>query len=87
MPSQYAFDYFQNDCKNRNTLVVLPTGVGKTGVMALSPFGLCKKRMLIITPGTTIRNTVFEALDPLNADNFWYKQRGVNARAINAESY
>ena len=74
MPSQYAFDYFQNDCKNRNTLVVLPTGVGKTGVMALSPFGLCKKRMLIITPGTTIRNTVFEALDPLNADNFWYKQ-------------
>lgn len=30
--------------------------------------------MLIITPGTTIRNTVFEALDPLNADNFWYKQ-------------
>ncbi len=67
-------EYFRSDYTNKNALVVLPTGVGKTGVMALAPFGLCKKRMLIITPGTTIRNTVLDALDPLNADNFWYKQ-------------
>lgn len=72
--------YFRGEYENRNALVVLPTGVGKTGVMALAPFSLCSKRTLIITPGTTIRNTVIDSLNPENPDNFWYKtnvfQRG-----------
>lgn len=72
--------YFRSEYENRNALIVLPTGVGKTGVMALAPFSLCTKRTLIITPGTTIRNTVIDSLNPENPDNFWYKtnvfQRG-----------
>lgn len=76
-----TLEYFKSNPQNKNALIVLPTGVGKTGVMGLIPFGLCKKRTLIITPGTTIRDTVLESLDPSNPDNFWYKrnviQRGL----------
>lgn len=67
--------YFNSEYLNRNALVILPTGVGKTGVMALAPFNLCKKRTLIITPGTTIKDTVIDNLNPENPDNFWYKTK------------
>ena len=70
-----TLEYFNGNNDNRNALIVLPTGVGKTGVMGLVPFGLCKKRTLIITPGTTIKDTVLENLDPSNPDNFWYKRK------------
>ena len=66
-------EYYSNEYKNRNSLIVLPTGVGKTGVMAMAPFGLAKKRVLIITPATSIRDTVLEAISPDNPENFWYK--------------
>lgn len=68
-----ALEYYTGDYDNRNSLIILPTGVGKTGVMALLPFKLSKKRTLIITPGTAIKDTVIKNLDPLNPDNFWYK--------------
>lgn len=68
-------EYFKNDFKNRNALIVLPTGVGKTGVIALAPFRVCKKRTLVITPGTTIKNTVLDDLDPTNPRNFWYETK------------
>lgn len=69
-----SLEYFSNEPEQRNALIVLPTGVGKTGVMGLLPFGLCKKRTLIITPGTTIRDTVIDSLNPANPENFWYKR-------------
>lgn len=65
--------YEKEEYPNRNALVVLPTGCGKTGVMAIAPFDICKKRTLIITPGNTIRDTVLDSLDPSNANNFWYE--------------
>lgn len=68
-----SLEYFNKEYENRNALIILPTGVGKTGVMGLIPFGLCKKRTLIITPGTTIKDTVLDSLDPTNPDNFWHK--------------
>lgn len=70
-----ALEYFNNEYQNRSALIILPTGVGKTGVMGLLPFGLCNKRTLVITPGTTIKDTVLENLDPMNPDNFWYKTK------------
>ncbi|CEH32836.1 DEAD/DEAH box helicase [Romboutsia lituseburensis] len=78
-PQYEAYEAIQNyysNAKNdnRNALVVLPTGVGKTGIMALAPFGLCKKRTLIITPGNTIKNSVLENLNPENPMNFWYSR-------------
>ena len=65
--------YEKEEYPNRNALVVLPTGCGKTGVMAIAPVDICKKRTLIITPGNTIRDTVLDSLDPSNANNFWYE--------------
>lgn len=77
-PQIEAYDeikkYFTSNYENRNALVVLPTGVGKTGVIGLAPYGICKKRVLIITPWTTIRDTVLDSLNPDYYDNFWLKR-------------
>ena len=43
--------------KRTHAIVVLPTGVGKTGLMGLLPFHICEGRALIITP-----KSVFHAL-------------------------
>jgi superfamily II DNA or RNA helicase len=61
----------------RETLIVMPTGTGKTGVMAILPFGISKGRVLIITPGKIVRKTVFKDFDSIqNPENtFWYKRK------------
>ena len=55
--------------------MVLPTGVGKTGVMALLPYGISKGRVLIIAPQIVIKETVIDALNPILPNNFWLKQK------------
>ena len=50
--------------------MVLPTGVGKTGVMALLPYGISKGRVLIIAPQIVIKETVIDALNPILPNNF-----------------
>lgn len=72
-------EYFESNYTNRNALIILPTGVGKTGLMGIAPFGIAKKRVLIITPGTTIKDTVLESLNPINHDNFWIKRKVFNS--------
>lgn len=67
-------EYYEKDDYNRNALIVLPTGVGKTGVMAIVPFGISKGRVLIITPWTSIRDSVVNSLNPDSYDNFWLKR-------------
>ncbi|MBP2027453.1 superfamily II DNA or RNA helicase [Acetoanaerobium pronyense] len=67
-------EYFNSEYDNRNALVVLPTGVGKTGFMAIAPFGISGGRVLIVTPYTTIKNTVIDALNPDFYNNFWLKR-------------
>ncbi|MBU3205561.1 DEAD/DEAH box helicase family protein [Clostridium algidicarnis] len=74
--------YFNSEYDNRNALVVLPTGVGKTGVIGLAPYGISKGRVLIITPGTTIRETVLESLNPEDYDNFWLKRKVFNSKVL-----
>lgn len=61
--------------KNTHAIVVLPTGVGKTGLMGLLPFHICEGRSLIITPQLTIKDTVVDSLDPENPESFWYKRK------------
>ena len=58
--------------KNKHThaIVVLPTGVGKTGLMGILPFHICKGRALIITPQLTIKDAVVDSLDPENPESF-----------------
>lgn len=65
--------YFNSQQKERGeALIVLPTGTGKTGVMAIAPYAVSKKRVLVITPQTVIANTVMGSLDSSDYKNFWY---------------
>lgn len=72
------YDHFEIKNKQTHAIVVLPTGVGKTGLMGLLPFHICKGRALIITPQLTIKDTVIDSLDPDNPESFWYKRNIFN---------
>ena len=56
--------------------VQLPVGCGKTGLMGLTPFGIARGRVLIITPNVTIRANVIRELN-VSDPNCFYVQRGV----------
>lgn len=72
----HVFDHFRMQGKDSHAVVVLPTGVGKTGLMGLIPFGICQGRCLIITPQLVIKDAVLDSLDPSHPGNFWLS-RGV----------
>lgn len=61
--------------ERKEALIQLPTGTGKTGLMAIAPYGIAKKRVLIITPQTIVRDTVLGSLDVLDPKNFWLFSR------------
>ncbi|SET61924.1 DEAD/DEAH box helicase [Paenibacillus sp. NFR01] len=69
-----AFNHFKTEGSSRDAIIILPTGAGKTGVMALVPYGICKGRVLIITPQLVIKDHVVESLDPSEPGNFWLKR-------------
>ena len=70
-----VYDHFVVKNKQTHAIIVLPTGVGKTGLMGILPFHICKGRALIITPQLTIKDVVVDSLDPENPDNFWFKRK------------
>lgn len=70
-----AYEHYNSEDyneKKRETLITLPTGTGKTGVMAILPFGISEKRTLIITPQLTIKKGVLDALTN-GPDSFYIK--------------
>lgn len=64
--------------KRKEALVVLPTGTGKTGVIAIAPYAVSKKRTLVITPQTVIADTVMGSLDSSDYKNFWYTSKVID---------
>lgn len=71
--------YFSRSQKDRKeAIIVLPTGTGKTGVMAIAPYAVSKKRTLVITPQTVVANTVMGSLDSSDYKNFWYTSNVIN---------
>lgn len=62
-------EYFDEN-EQGEALVVLPTGTGKSGLISIAPYGVCKGRVLIITPGLVTKKSVIKTLRPLE-DNFW----------------
>lgn len=66
-----VFDHFILKGKITDAIVVLPTGVGKTGLMGLLPYGISRGRVLIITPQLVIKDGVVGSLDPDHPNNFW----------------
>lgn len=73
--------HFLVDKSPDHAVVVLPTGAGKTGVMALAPYGICQGRVLIITPQLVIKDHVMESLDPSSPENFWLARQVFEAYA------
>lgn len=69
-----VYEHFIVKNKKTHAVVVLPTGVGKTGLMGLLPYQICNGKVLIITPQLTIKDTVIDSLDPNNPESFWIKQ-------------
>lgn len=56
-------------------LVVLPTGVGKSALIAVLPFGIAQGRILVVAPNLTIKKGLTESLsDP---DENVYRKYGV----------
>lgn len=54
----------QHFAENRTPAIIqIPVGCGKTGLIATLPFGIAKRRVLVITPNTTIRKGITDALE------------------------
>lgn len=67
------YRHFVLEESSEDALVVLPTGVGKSGLMALAPYGISKGRVLVIAPQLTIKDSLVKTMDSSLADNFWIK--------------
>lgn len=61
--------------KSEPVMLQIPVGCGKTGLIAILPFGVAKGRVLVITPNLTIRKGVAEALDIASPKCFWLRTR------------
>ena len=70
------YNHFIRDKNSNHALIVLPTGVGKTGVMGIAPYHISNGKVLIIAPRVAIKDNLIKQLDPINPENFWVK-RGV----------
>ncbi len=71
-------EHFNIRRKESHAIVILPTGVGKTGLMGILPYGIAKGRVLIITPQLMIKNTIIDSLNPTAPGNFWLKRKVFN---------
>lgn len=60
-------------------ILQLPVGCGKSGLIALLPFGLAHGRVLVISPNLTIRDSLHGDLDITNRRSCFWRKRSVLA--------
>ena len=72
-------EYFDQG-KQVPALAVLPTGTGKTGLLAIIPYGIAERRVLIIAPGLVIKRGIMASLDSSRLDNFWLQRKVIMVR-------
>ena len=60
-PQREAYTAIRTHFKihNESAIVQIPVGCGKTGLMAVLPFGVANGRVLIVAPNVTIREATF----------------------------
>lgn len=66
-----AQTHFANTLEH--ALVQLPVGCGKTGLMAVLPFGIAQGRVLVIAPNLEIHSNIYRKLDYTNPESFLRK--------------
>ncbi len=81
-PQVRAYAALQEHFKTQRTepaIIEIPTGCGKTGVICISPFGISQGRVLVVTPGLTIRDELEKAFSSFdNVRNFYLKTEVFN---------
>ena len=58
-------------------ILQLPVGCGKSGLIALLPFGLAHGRVLVISPNTTIRDSLYADLNITDRRSCFWRKRSV----------
>ena len=69
-------DHFAQAAGARDVAVVLPVGCGKSGLIAITPFAVRGRRVLVVAPGTKIRDQLAADLRA-NSDTNFYQRCGV----------
>ena len=65
-----ARDFFSRGHKENHAIVQLPVGCGKTGAMAILPFGISRGRVLVVAPNLIIRDNLLQSLDSHRDNSF-----------------
>lgn len=69
--------HFKDPSAERHVIVQLPTGTGKTGLMAAMPFALCEGKVLILTPGVKLSKDIEKELDIVKNPQNIYARLGI----------
>ncbi len=81
-----AYDFFSRG--ERKALIQVPVGSGKTGLIALLPFGIARGRVLVIAPNLTIRDELKKNLDVTNRRHcFWARCNVLSPEVMSAGPY
>jgi DNA repair protein RadD len=72
---QRLYDYFKSG--NKNAIVQIPVGCGKSGLASLIPFGISHGRVLVIAPNLTIKEGLFEIFDITDRQKCFWRKRDV----------
>ena len=72
---QRLYDYFKSG--EKNAVIQIPVGCGKSGLASLIPFGIAKGRVLVIAPNLTIKDGLFETFDITNRQKCFWRKRDV----------
>lgn len=73
---EHIREHFQQPDAPSEVGVVLPVGCGKSGLIAITPYAIQARRVLVIAPGTRIRGQLGEDLRANSPTNF-YERCGV----------
>ncbi|WBU58767.1 DEAD/DEAH box helicase [Paracoccus sediminicola] len=73
---EHIREYFQQPDAPGEVGIVLPVGCGKSGLIAITPYAIHARRVLVIAPGTRIRGQLGEDLRANSPTNF-YERCGV----------
>jgi superfamily II DNA or RNA helicase len=72
---QAAAKHFSGDHASEAAIEQIPVGCGKSGLIALLPFGVASGRVLVIAPNLGIRRQLGDDLDVTRPDSFYRKAR------------
>ena len=70
--------HFSVEGAEKHVLVQLPTGTGKSALIAVMPFNLAKKKVLVLAPNLTLAKQLEEDLEHVNhRESSTYKTRSI----------